>query len=58
MQMINQEMLDGMDRYIENLKTIQKENPELTKEMAVQSLIESGVFNEDGAPKENIVDRW
>lgn len=56
--MIAQEMLDNMDKYIESLKTIRKENPELAKEMAVQSLIESGLFNEDGTPKENIVDRW
>lgn len=56
--MIAQEMLENMDKYIESLKTIRKENPELAKEMAVQSLIESGVFNEDGTPKENIVDRW
>lgn len=55
--MIAQEMLENMDKYIESLKTIRKENPELAKEMAVQSLIESGVFNEDGTPKENIVDR-
>lgn len=55
--MISQEMLDGMDRYLEQLKTIQKSNPEVAKEMAVQSLIESGLFNEDGTPKENIVDR-
>ena len=56
--MINQEKLNNMVKYIDNLKTIQKENPEVAKEMAVQSLIESGVFNEDGTPKENIVDRW
>ena len=56
--MIAQEMLENMDKYIESLKTIRKENPELAKEMAVQSLIESGLFNEDGTPKENIVDRW
>lgn len=55
--MISQEMLNDMDKYIGNLKRIRKENPELAKEMAVQSLIESGVFNEDGTPKENIVDR-
>lgn len=56
--MIAQEMLDNMDKYIESLKTIREENPELAKEMAVHSLIESGLFNEDGTPKENIVDRW
>lgn len=56
--MIAQEMLENMDKYIESLKTIRKENPESAKEMAVQSLIESGVFNEDGTPKENIVNRW
>lgn len=56
--MIAQEMLENMDKYIESLKTIRKDDPELAKEMAVQSLIESGVFNEDGTPKENIVDRW
>ena len=56
--MISQNELNNMDKYIEKLKTIQKEKPKLAKEMAVRSLIESGVFNEDGAPKENIVDRW
>lgn len=56
--MIGQEELNNMNKYIERLKAIRKENPELTKEMAVQSLIESGLFNEDGTPKENIVDRW
>lgn len=56
--MIAQEMLEDMDKYIESLKTIRKENPEFAKEMAVQSLIESGLFNEDGMPKENIVDEW
>lgn len=55
--MITQEMLADMDRYIESLNMKQKENPELAKAMAVQSLIESGIFNEDGTPKENIVDR-
>ena len=56
--MITQEVLNDMDKYIESFKTIRKENPELAKEMAVQSLIESGLFNDDGTPKENIVDRW
>ena len=56
--MITQETLNDMDEYINKLKKVRKENPELAKEMVVQSLIESGVFNEDGTPKENIVDRW
>lgn len=56
--MISQEELNNMDKYIERLKAIRKENPELAKEISVQSLIESGLFNEDGTPKENIVDRW
>lgn len=56
--MISQEELNNMDKYIGRLKTTRKENPELAKEISVQSLIESGVFNEDGTPKENIVDRW
>ena len=54
--MITQETLNDMDEYINKLKKVRKENPELAKEMAVQSLIESGVFNEDGTQKENIVD--
>lgn len=56
--MIIQEELNNMDKYIERLKAIRKENPKLAKETAIQSLIESGVFNEDETPKENIVDRW
>ena len=48
--MITQETLNDMDEYINKLKKVRKE-------MVVQSLIESGVFNEDGTPKENIVDR-
>ena len=56
--MISQSELNNMDKYIEKLKRVQKENLKLAKEMAVQNLIESGVFNEDGTPKENIVDRW
>lgn len=55
--MISQEMLNDMDKYIGNLKRIRKENPELAKELATKSLIGSGVFNEDGTPKKNIVDR-
>ena len=56
--MISQEELNNMDKYIERLITIRKEDPELAKEMTIRSLIESGLFNEDGTPKENIVDRW
>lgn len=56
--MITQETLNDMDEYINKLKELRKESPELAKKMAVQSLIESGVFNEDGTQKENIVDGW
>lgn len=55
--MISQEMLNDMDKYIGNPKRIRKENPELAKELATKSLIGFGVFNEDGTPKKNIVDR-
>lgn len=51
-------MLNDMDKYIANLKRIRKENPELAKELAIKSSIESGVFNINGTPKENIVNRW
>ena len=54
--MISQEMLNDMDKYIGNLKRIRKENPELAKEFAKKSLIESGILNPDGSIKEKIVD--
>lgn len=44
----------AMDKYINDLKAEILDNPVKAKEEAVQSLIRSGVFNADGAPKERI----
>lgn len=48
--------IQGMDRYIEKLKKMRKDNPGKAKEKALESLIESGVFNDDGTPKKKICD--
>ena len=50
--------LKGMDEYIQHLKILNVTNPDLAKINAINSLIISGVFNKDGTPKKNIVNRW
>ena len=46
----------GMDQYIEKLKKMRKDNPGQAKRTALESLVESGVFNDDGSPKKKICD--
>ena len=46
----------GMDQYIEKLKKMRKDNPGQAKRKALESLVESGVFNDDGTPKKKICD--
>lgn len=48
--------IDGMDEYIKNLKKMRKNNPEKAKEKALESLVESGIFNANGTPKKKICD--
>ena len=45
-----------MDRYIEKLKKMRKDNPGKAKEKALESLVESGVFNDGETPKKKICD--
>ena len=42
--------------YLEWLKDLAVTDPELAKEIARKSLIETGVLNEDGSRKESIID--
>ncbi len=51
-----QSYLKSMDDRIDKLKAEIKANPCESKEKAKQSLIASGVFNEDGTPKSRICD--
>ena len=48
-------MLQGMRQVIKNLEKLEKENPEEAKRQAIEALIKSGVLNEDGSTKEQIV---
>ena len=48
----HEEMLRGMDDYIQYLKTLP---PEDGYKFALDTLIRSGVLNPDGSPKKNIV---
>lgn len=48
--------IQGMDQYIEKLRKMRKANPGQAKENARESLVESGVLNEDGTPKKKICD--
>ena len=43
-------------QYIEKLKKMRKDNPGQAKQKALESLVESGVFNDDGTPKKKICD--
>lgn len=51
-----QSYLKSMDDYIDKIKTEAKTNPCEAKRKAVQSLIATGCFNEDGTPKSEICD--
>lgn len=44
-----------MENYIKKLKSFAEENPEEAKIIARKTLIETGVLNNDGSQKENIV---
>lgn len=48
--------IEGMDLYIEKLKQMRKDNPEMAKKKAEKSLINSGVFHKNGTPKKEICD--
>ena len=49
--------IDGMDQYIEALKKLRENDPEKAKRQARESLINSGIFNSDGTPKEQICEQ-
>ena len=55
MRMMYEEFEREVNKYIERLNLLAKINPELAKEEARKSLIETGVLNKDGSQKENIV---
>ena len=44
-----------MEDYLENFKKFAKTNPEEAKKVALEVLIATGVLNEDGSSKEQIV---
>ena len=46
--------ITAMDEYIETLKRKKVNNPEMAKKEAIDSLIEAGLFEEDGTPKTEI----
>jgi len=48
--------VDEMELYLEGLRQLATEDPVKAKEMARESLIKTGVLNEDGSVKEHIVD--
>ncbi|MBQ6547141.1 MAG: hypothetical protein IJL74_04005 [Bacilli bacterium] len=45
-----------MEHYLDYLKQLSKDDPETAKILAMDALIKTGVLNEDGTPKESIVD--
>lgn len=49
--------ITAMDDYIESLKKRKEQNPENAKTEAIHSLIEAGLFFEDGTPKSEICDQ-
>lgn len=55
--MIYNEYIVGMNQYIEKWKLLKKTDPELAREMAKQSLIETGVLDKDGKQKNQICNR-
>lgn len=56
--MIRQEIVNELDFYIKELEKLGRENPRFAKENAIQSLIKSGVLDNNWNPKNHIVDRW
>ena len=53
----HEEVLSAMREYIEAFEKLALENPKEAKEVARESLIKTGVLNEDGSHKESIVTR-
>lgn len=49
--------ITALDNYIESLKRKKENNPETAKAEAIDSLIKSGLFNEDGTPKTQICEQ-
>lgn len=49
-----QAYIESMDKYIEELKELNRENPEQAREKATQNLIDSGIFNAEGKLKKQI----
>ena len=47
---------DAFNNYLKELKDLYKTDLPLAKELAQKALIRTGVLNEDGTPKEQIVD--
>ena len=48
--------IKGMDDYIKEFEKLKKENPQEAIIRAKESLIESGVLDEEGNPKKQICD--
>ena len=51
----HESILEAMRDYLEQFEKLALESPEEARQVAHQSLIDTGVLNEDGSPKENIV---
>ena len=51
------EYLTGIDNYLQDLKDLEKTNPEEARKRARESLIRSGVLDKDGNVKEHICNR-
>ena len=50
-----EESIKMMKEYLEEFRELKRNNPEKAKEIAKQDLIDIGVLDEQGNPKENIV---
>lgn len=50
-----EESIKMMQDYLEEFRTLKRENPKKAREIAKRELIEIGVLDEKGNPKENIV---
>ena len=54
--MNKEENIEIIEKYLENMKQLAQTNPTVAKEKAREDLIRTRVLNEDGSPKEHIVD--
>lgn len=52
-----EDYIAGMEEYIQDLKNLGKSDPEEARRQAKESLIRSGILNEDGSLKEHICNR-